>query len=101
MTQSSASFVDRIREAADAGTVFAVVNEFIIALYLDRKMQALPMALRPGRISSAVEIAHYMELLECEVLRRGAVSSPIPNPILALRLVLANASQKLRGTWHH
>jgi hypothetical protein len=101
MIQSTATFVDRIRRAANSESVFRVVNEFIIALYQDKRMEALPMALRPGRISSAVEMAYYIDLLEHEVLRQGTFNSPIPDAMLALRSVLANAGRKLRSTWHH
>jgi hypothetical protein len=77
------------------------VNEFIGALQSKPDIQQIPFALRPARISTADDLAYWLNLLSDEIKRLEAADEEIPDAMFALHAVLETALQRLRGDWYH
>jgi len=95
------TFVDRIADARDIAEVFDLVNEFIGALQEKRDIEQIPTALRPATISTADNLAYWLNIVSDEIRRRDAAEEGIPEVMFALHAVLETAVQKLRGDWYH
>jgi hypothetical protein len=72
------TFIDRIADARDIADVFDLVNEYIVGLHHLHQMQDIPVALRPGRVSTADDLAYWLNLFSEEIRQRDAVGSEIP-----------------------
>ena len=57
------TFIDRIADARDIADVFDLVNEFIVGLHHVHQLQEIPVALRPGRVATADDLAFWLNLL--------------------------------------
>ena len=95
------TLVDRIADARDLSEVFELVNEFIGALQAKRDIDQIPATLRPARISTADDLAYWLNIVSDEIRRRDAAEEGIPEVMFALHAVLETAVQKLRGDWYH
>jgi hypothetical protein len=95
------TFVDRIADAHDIAEVFDLVNEFIGALQSKPDIHEIPFALRPARISTADDLAYWLNLLSDEIKRLDTANKQIPDAMFALHAVLETALQRLRGDWYH
>lgn len=95
------TFVDRIADARDLSEVFELLNEFIGTLQEKRDIEQLPATLRPARISTADDLAYWLNIVSDEIRRRDTAEREIPDVMFAVHAVLETAVQKLRGDWHH
>ena len=95
------TFIDRIADARDIADVFDLVNEFIVGLHHVHQLQEIPVALRPGRVATADDLAFWLNLLSEEIRQRDAVGDEIPDVMFALHAVLETALQRLRSDWYH
>jgi hypothetical protein len=95
------TFIDRIADARDIADVFDLVNEFIVGLHHVHQLQEIPVALRPGRVATADDLAFWLNLLSEEIRQRDAIGDEIPDVMFALHAVLETALQRLRSDWYH
>jgi hypothetical protein len=96
MTSLGAKRLQLLKEAVPE----ANRDEFIGALRSKPDIQQIPFAIRPARISTADDLAYWLDLLADEIKRRAALEE-IPDAMFALHAVLETALQRLRGDWYH
>jgi hypothetical protein len=94
-------FVDRIAVARDIGEVLALVNEFISAMQHAGDIDQIPIAFRPGRVTTADDLSYWLRLISEEIRRRDAAEVETPDVMFGLHTVLETALQRLRSDWYH
>jgi hypothetical protein len=95
------TFIDRIADARDIAELFDLVNEFISDLQRVPEVQQVPTALLPGWITTADDLAYWLNLLSEEIKQRDTGGNEIPDVMFALHAVLETALQRLRSDWYH
>ena len=95
------TFVDRIADARDLSEIFDLVNEFIGALQEKRDIEQIPATLRPARISTADDLAYWLNIVSDEIRRPDTAEEEIPDVMFAVHAVLETAVQRLREDWYH
>ena len=77
------------------------MDEFIGALQEKRDIEQIPSSLAPRTISTADDLAYWLNIVVDEIKRRDATEEEISEVRFALHAVLETAGQKLRGACYH